>query len=389
MPLRDALATPDLRRLQAAWAAAAVGGWAFMVALAVHAYGEGGAAAVGLAALVRMVPAGLAAPLLGRAADRCSRRDVLLASVLARAVLLLALALYAALHIFAGVLVLGALFTVAQAAHKPAQAALIPCLTPHPHAANALWSTVDNAAFIVGALAGGLLAATAGAPVAFAAAATTFLGAAALLAAIPRDAPRANRGVRGAFTLAGLDGRAKVLVGVLSVSTLVEGMVDVLVVVTALEVVDVGEAGVGWLNGAWGVGGVLGGLVVLRLARHALPLGAALVGLPLIALAALPAPVAALVALAALGVGYSLVETAGITLIQKLTHDGVRARAFSLLESTYWLTTGAGAMLAPLVVALAGPRGALVVAGVALPAAALLTKLVPLKVATAARPAAA
>ena len=80
MPLRLALATPDLRRLQAAWAAAATGGWAFMVALAVYAYGEGGAAAVGLAALVRMVPAGLAAPLLGKAADRFPRRDVLLAS---------------------------------------------------------------------------------------------------------------------------------------------------------------------------------------------------------------------------------------------------------------------------------------------------------------------
>ena len=42
-------------------AAAGIGGWAFMVALAVHAYAVGGAAAVGLAALVRMVP-GRASP---------------------------------------------------------------------------------------------------------------------------------------------------------------------------------------------------------------------------------------------------------------------------------------------------------------------------------------
>ena len=179
------------------------------------------------------------------------------------------------------------------------------------------------------------------------------------------------------------------LVAVLSVSTLVEGMVDVLVVVTALEVVDVGEAGVGWLNGAWGVGGVLGGVLALRVATRALPLGTVLVGAPLIALAVLPAPVAALVALTTLGVGYSLVETAGITQIQRLTHNDIRARAFALLESSYWLTTGAGAMLAPLVIALTSPRGALVVAGVALPLAAVLTKLVPLRVATAARPAAA
>ena len=189
MPLRLALATPDLRSLQAAWAAAATGGWAFMVALAVYAYGEGGAAAVGVAALVRMVPAGLAAPLLGRAADRRSRRDVLLASTLARAALLGTLALAAALHAFPLVLVLAALFTVAQAAHKPAQAALIPRLSAHAEASNALWTTIDNAAFILGALAGGALVATAGAPVAFAAAGLTFLLASLLLANIKRDSP--------------------------------------------------------------------------------------------------------------------------------------------------------------------------------------------------------
>ena len=70
-----------------------VGGWAFMVALAVRAYAVGGATAVGLAALVRMVPAGLAAPLTGLAADRFPRRDVLLAALLARAVLVSAAAL--------------------------------------------------------------------------------------------------------------------------------------------------------------------------------------------------------------------------------------------------------------------------------------------------------
>ncbi len=79
-------------------------------------------------------------------------------------------------------LVLGALFTVAQAAHKPAQAALIPRLTPHPAAANALWTTIDNAAFILGALAGGVLVATLGAPPRSPPPRSTFLLAATLLA---------------------------------------------------------------------------------------------------------------------------------------------------------------------------------------------------------------
>src|SRR3954471_15566734 len=108
--VRDALATRDLRRLQMASAAAAVGGWAFMVVLAVHAYAVGGAAAVGLAALVRMVPAGLAAPLMGLAADRFPRRDVLLAATVARAAILAAAAACVALGApFAVLLVLAVL----------------------------------------------------------------------------------------------------------------------------------------------------------------------------------------------------------------------------------------------------------------------------------------
>ncbi len=119
-----------------------------------------------------------------------------------------------------------------------------------------------------------------------------------------------------------------------------------------------------------------------------------LAGLPLIALALLPLPAAAVALLAVLGVGYSLIEVSGLTLLQRLAHDGVRARAFAVVESSYWLTTGLGAMLAPLVVALAGPRGALVIVGAALPLIviarfAALTRLSPAKAATGARPAVA
>ena len=67
------------------------------------------------------------------------------------------------------------------------------------------------------------------------------------------------------------DRRLRLLVGVLSASTFVEGMVDVLVVVTALRLVDLGDAGVGWLNAAWGIGGLAGGAVALKLLAHAAP----------------------------------------------------------------------------------------------------------------------
>jgi hypothetical protein len=144
----------------------------------------------------------------------------------------------------------------------------------------------------------------------------------------------------------------------------------VLVVVTALKLTGLGDAGVGWLNAAWGVGGIAGAALALRTSAS-LPAGGLLVGAPLMLLAAVPGAAPAIALLAVLGAGYALVEVAGLTLLQRHAADHLRARAFGVVESTYWLTTGAGAMLAPVLVAVAGPRGALAVVGAALPAVVL------------------
>jgi hypothetical protein len=117
---------------------------------------------------------------------------------------------------------------------------------------------------------------------------------------------------------------------------------------------------------------IAGGAVSLLLVGRgrlnvALPVGLMLVGTPLVMLAWLPLAAAAMVLLVVLGVGYALVEVAGLTLLQRHAADRVRARAFGVVESTYWLTTGAGAMLAPPLVALVGARTALALVAAALP----------------------
>ena len=89
--------------------------------------------------------------------------------------------------------------------------------------------------------------------------------------------------------------------------------------------------------------------------------------MPLLLVAALPEVAVAVAMLVVLGVGYSLIETAGLTLLQRLTSDDVLGRAFAVVESSYWLTTGAGAMAAPAIVGLFGVRGALVAIGLCLP----------------------
>src|ERR687889_2121407 len=68
---------PDLRRAQLSFLGAWTAEWAFTVALGIVAYRDGGAAAVGVVGLLRMVPSALLAPLLSPLADRGRRERVL------------------------------------------------------------------------------------------------------------------------------------------------------------------------------------------------------------------------------------------------------------------------------------------------------------------------
>ena len=151
-----------------------------------------------------------------------------------------------------------------------------------------------------------------------------------------------------------------------------EGAIDVLVVVAALELLDVGAEGVGWLNAAWGVGGLVGGAVALGVLRRGrlslgLAFGCVMAGTALALIADLPAAGRGVRDAGVLGVGYAWVEVAGLTLMQRLVSDEVLARVFGVVESTYVATTGLGGVVAPLAVALFGIEGALVAVGACLP----------------------
>ena len=388
----DALATADLRRLQLTWTCASVASWTFFIVLAVYAYNQGGAAAVGVAALARMVPAGLAAPLAGMIVDRSSRREVLLVITIARSLLLAGIAAAVGLDApLAVVLVLSALVTALATAHKPAQAALLPSLAGTPRqiaASNAVLTSVENVGFLVGSLLGGALVAAASIETAFLVDAGMFAVAAWPLGRIRRDpipahrdhaddAERALEELVSGFRTVAREPSLRLVVGVSACSTLVEGAADVLVVLVAIELLDLGDAGVGWLNSAWAVGGIVGGAAAISLlGRGRLAAGLAggclLVGIPLVIVAALPEIAVAAAMLLMLGAGYSLIETASQTLLQRLTSDDLIGRAFAVMESSYWLTTGLGAILAPVLVSLLGLRGALVAVGCCLPLVAVV-----------------
>src|SRR5262245_33333132 len=235
--LTDALATSDLRRLQLNWTCASVGSWTFFIVLAVYAYQQGGATAVGIAALARMVPAGLAAPVSGMVVDRSSRRQVLLYITIARSLLLAGIAAAVALDApLAVVLLLSAVVTALATAHKPAQAALLPSLAGSPRqiaASNAVLTSVENVGFLAGSLLGGVLVAAASIETAFLVTAGMFAVAAWPLAGIRRDPIPAHRvhadeaeealeELVSGFRTVGREPSLRLVVGVSACSTFVE-----------------------------------------------------------------------------------------------------------------------------------------------------------------------
>src|SRR5262249_25411250 len=175
-------------------------------------------------------------------ADRDSRRDVVIGSVLARAVLLAAMgAAISGSAPFGVVLAMATLCTIATTAHRPAQASLLPTLAQNPQqlaAANVVCTGVDNAGFLVGGLLSGALIATIATDEVFLATAALFAVAAFAVARIARDPVPDYRVPEGGvhpmrdaldgFRQVGSDRTLRLIVGVLSALTVAEGFLEVL-----------------------------------------------------------------------------------------------------------------------------------------------------------------
>ena len=169
----------------------------------------------------------------------------------------------------------------------------------------------------------------------------------------------------------------RVLVGLFTAQTFVAGAVQVFLVVTAIELLDLGEQGVGYLNSAVGLGALAGGILALSLtgARRLSPafmLGVVLWGLPLVVLGLWQPIAGALVLFALLGIGNSLVDVAAFTLVQRAVPDEILARVFGVIQMLWLASVGIGAVLAPVLIDALGLEGALIATGVFLPVLVLL-----------------
>ncbi|MRX44383.1 MFS transporter [Agromyces kandeliae] len=380
---------PDLRRAQLSFLGAWTAEWAFTVALGIVAYRDGGAAAVGLVGLLRMVPSALLAPLLSPIADRGRRERVLVLVSVVRGLATAAAAVVVAVAGPAAVIyVLAVVSTIAATLYRPAHSALLPslCRTGYELAsANMVRGLLDSAATLVGPLLVAVLLQFTGVDVVFAVAAAASFAAAALLLGLRYDAPprpsAPDRPNIGREAVEGLRAVARdrdlvLILGLAAAQSLTRGALTVLSVVVAIELVGTGEPGVGALMTSVGVGAVLGSLgasLLIGTGRLGawFAVGVALWGLPIALVGVFPEQAVALVLLSFVGVGNALIDITGFTLIGRTAPDEVLARVFGVLESTVAIFVGIGGVVASALIGWFGIQPALIAIGLLCPVLAV------------------
>jgi MFS family permease len=380
---------PNLRWVEVSWAGTVCAYWIFIVALGFYAYQRGGATAVGLVGLLRVLPSVVAAPFGTVLGDRYPRNRVIVGINVARSITIVGAAAAVYLSAPAGIVyALASLMGLLQSVFRPTQTALLPVLARTPQeltAANLALTTVESVGVFAGpAIGGGLLAVT-GTDTIFAITGGAFLLAALLLtrvsspAGLQPAAPQKSflREALVGFSTVGRDARLRLIIGLYGVQTLVAGAMGVLIVVMALRTLDLGKSGIGFLNSAWGVGGFLGGVAALGLVARprlgsAFGIGLVLAGLPLAGIALLPYAGTAVAFLGLVGVGITIVDVAGVTLLQRTIPDQVLTRVMGVVQSVFVGTLGLGAIAVPGLIALVGDRWTLAVVGLISPTAASL-----------------
>jgi MFS family permease len=394
--LASVFRNPNLRRIQLALGASMIGDWAYSTAVAVWAYGVGGATAVGVWSAIRLGMLAFTSPLGAALADRYPRRAVMIAADLVRAALVALATVCLFLDLHPGfVFVLATVTSIVSTAFRPAQRALMPALANKPEeltASNGTASTLESLSFFLGPSIGALLLVVANVETVFLVNMATFVLSTLLVLRVQvpptatgsrpekssEDGADETEGflqeVSAGFRTIARDKDLLVVTAEVSAQTIVAGASSVFTIVMAVKILGTGPEGVGYLESMLGVGAIIGGFTAIaRATRRTLAqdmtYGVMLWSLPLLLVTAWPTPVAAFTAIALLGFGNPLVDVNMETIIQRITPDAVLGRVFGALEACLISTMALGAAVMPAVVHWVGLRAAL--GGVGLGVAAL------------------
>jgi MFS family permease len=388
-PLRQAMANDGIRRVELAWAIGIAADSALLVVLLVEVYARDGVVATGLLGAVRMVPAVLSGMLSGAALARFRGDRILLAIAITRTASAVACAL--ALAMGGSTLVLFVIAAVAAAAGapvRPTQATLMPALARSPDeliAANAAWTTGEGLGAFGGPLLASLLIAAQLPALAALAAGLGFLVTAAVVAGLRFEQAGDSGGTRDAGGLRlgeGIRalGRRTVprwaMLGVFG-QVMTRGLLNSLVVVGAVELLGLGDPGVGLLNAALGLGTLLGAVFAMSLVTRghlvrAFVATLAYWGAPIALIGLLPNPAVAVAAMAVVGLANAAFDVTVFTIFQRGCANDERGPVFSVFEGVAGLGLVTGSLLGPALVAEFGNRGAFAVGGAILPIMALV-----------------
>jgi hypothetical protein len=377
-------------RVICAYALFTVNEYSVWIAVLVYAYERGGATETGVIAVVQLVPAGLCAPFMAVRADRSSPSALLIGGFTAQiaGLAVAAVAIFAgwpSAYVYAGAILAATAIT----ATRPAQAALLPSLARTPDeltAANVATSWVESIGVaLAGVWAASLLSRGVGQVLV---AAIVLLAIAVWLVAINarRDAPRADdNGETVSIWAEVVDGHhavrevpgAGTLIALLAAEDVVLGALDVLFLIVAIGVLHRSQSWVGYLNGAYGLGGVLIGAAMFLLIGRRLPVpiltSSILLGLCIALIPINGSAAMAVVLLGAVGAARGVMDMSTRTLLQRSVAPDVLGRVFGLVEGLTMLAVAAGSMIVPLLVLLGGTDAALIGVGCILPAIAILS----------------
>ena len=388
----DVLHNGAIRRIEIAWTAGMAADGAFLVILLVVAYQAGGAVAAGILGAVRVVPSIIAAPFAPGLVVRFRGDRVLAAINVVRALGAIVTAAIVAIGLPTELTyLLAAVVAGAGSLVRAIQTALLPAFARSPRelvAANVASSMGEGLGTFIGPLLAGILLATTGSVSASILVAATFAGAAAALTGVRFERSVDARGgiepeskrprISEAPSVLRRYPTALVVTSDFAIQSLVRGLLVTLTVVGSIELLGMGDSGVGLLTAAIGIGGLAGALGALGLKGgsglgRVFVLALAAWGLPLVLIGAVPAPVVALAALFVVGGSNAVLDVSGFTLLQRGVRDEDRVTVFAASESLWASGVLLGSLLAPVLVALFGPRGAFLAAGAVLPVLALLT----------------
>ncbi len=345
---------------------------------------SGSASTVGGVLVARLLPT-LASPFAGVLADRLDRRAILVASDLARAVLVFGIAFTRDL---ATIYVLVFLMGLARTIFNPTIRAAFPSVVGEGDLtrANALISTTFSVSETLGPALGGLLVAFVGVEVAFVLDAATYLVSAAFLSRIPLPRPEREEGGgfgqelrTGLGYLVGARLPLAVVAGAFLTMLTINATIPAEVFI-AKEIFGAGDVGYGLLVGLWGGGMVLGSAAIAALGDRIslVPFYLLSIFVSSLALAATglsPTFVLVLIALTIAGFANGVDDVTANTILQKEVPDAFLGRVFAVRFLGYGVGEALAYPVGGLVVDAIGPRSTYLYAGAATAAAGLLIML--------------